>query len=286
MPCNGKSGAGCSQKCSTFEPKKSGGDNKNSKCGNCSHRKKVHTPAPALRGIEGVLAQYNLGTLNKKAPTDSEARKESSSGYRPYKQSASSGASGSVVKAKGKASKTEPSSELVKINSVQVTTCGLDVRYDVSARSSTHYARRMASFGSRRIPPLRTLSAFRLDWTQQQLDQWLRKNLRLLFKFLDLRYPGNAAPGFHWVLLGKSLRKLYVKHRPQITGAEVSEAKGPAARKYTEHAVRIGESLFGDLGSSAQLMYSDQAQDPAIHQELPRDRHQEIGGWRGAAVRL
>ncbi|KAJ6617826.1 hypothetical protein B0H10DRAFT_1948011 [Mycena sp. CBHHK59/15] len=67
---------------------------------------------------------------------------------------------------------------------------------------------------------------FRLDWTQQQLDQWLRQNLRLLFKFLDLRYPGNAAPA------GEVFADV-------ITGAEVSEAKGPAARKYTEHAVRI-----------------------------------------------
>ncbi|KAJ6563509.1 hypothetical protein B0H10DRAFT_2361570 [Mycena sp. CBHHK59/15] len=72
-----------------------------------------------------VLAKYN-----QKAPTDSEARKESSSGYRPCKQSTSSDASGSGKVAKGKGSKTEPSSELVKINSMQVTTCGLDVRYD------------------------------------------------------------------------------------------------------------------------------------------------------------
>lgn len=86
---------------------------------------------------------------------------------------------------------------------------------------------------------------FGVDWTQKQIDKWLRDLFPLLFEFLDHRYPENAVPGkFHWVLLGKAQRALYVMNRPLINGELLNEAKGPVARNYMEHAVRIGEQCI------------------------------------------
>lgn len=79
MPCNGKAGKNCSKCCLKFQPKTTADIDKQSKCKNCSHRKKVHVDST---GIQDVLAKYNLGAL-KQRPTDSEARKETSAGFRP-----------------------------------------------------------------------------------------------------------------------------------------------------------------------------------------------------------
>lgn len=82
---------------------------------------------------------------------------------------------------------------------------------------------------------------FNIACTQARIDKWLRELFPLLFEFLDGRYPENVAPGYHWILLAKAQRDLYVMDRPNITGAELDVAKGQAARKWLEHAVRIGK---------------------------------------------
>jgi hypothetical protein len=83
-------------------------------------------------------------------------------------------------------------------------------------------------------------------WPQQRIDQWLREVLPLLFEFLDRRYPENAAPAYHWVLVRKSRQTQYVLQRTTITGEELEEAKGSNARKWQDHSIRIGEFYLID----------------------------------------
>lgn len=83
---------------------------------------------------------------------------------------------------------------------------------------------------------------FSPDWDQKRIDKWFRDLFPLLFEYLDYRYPGDAASGYHWVLLGKDQRTLFLMDRERITGAELNESKGPTRRKFTEHVVRFGVS--------------------------------------------
>lgn len=82
---------------------------------------------------------------------------------------------------------------------------------------------------------------FALEWKQKRVDKWFRELIPKLFEFMDARYPENAPPELHWVLLGKHQRTVFVKNRPDITGEELEDAKGPANRNHKDHIVRIGE---------------------------------------------
>ncbi|KAF7359695.1 hypothetical protein MVEN_00693900 [Mycena venus] len=103
---------------------------------------------------------------------------------------------------------------------------------------------------------------FGLDWNQSQIDKWLRQLLPLLFEFLDARYPDVIPPNFHWALLGKDQRTLYLMERKTITGAELDQAKGPTARKFHDHVLRIGES-------TSEFLLPDSDIDPATKHKIP-----------------
>ncbi|KAJ7508165.1 hypothetical protein B0H11DRAFT_2218162 [Mycena galericulata] len=237
MACKGKSGDGCSKSCSRFESRVGGEGDENSKCKNCPHQKKVHTKVVQAATLKDVLGKYNLDALGKKTPTDAEARAESSTGFRP-----NAGSSGSSKAATTKQKQNETGKQKIKVNSVHVITTGLDSRGELRIDKSPN-APALEQLRKNGLAAFTTLDGedltFNVNWTQERIDRWLRKTFSLLFQFLDLRYPENAAPKFHWMLVGKANRKLYIIGRPRITGAELNEAKGPTARNYLEHHIRI-----------------------------------------------
>ncbi|KAJ6552957.1 hypothetical protein B0H19DRAFT_1155328 [Mycena capillaripes] len=258
MPCQGKSGGGCSKSCTSFRPKKSGEVDENSKC-KCSHRKKVHKNST----IQDVLAQYGVNKLGRNIPTDLEARTESYSGFRT--NGTTSGTSGSK-KAKGASSKKNASetAKLVKINGIQVITGGIDPEEGdlrdnhcptpAQVEKLLKYHLAVLKAGGDR--PLE----FGLEWSQSRIDEWLRELLPLLFEFLDSRYPDLIPPALHWALLGKDQRTLFVMERDAITGAELDQAKGPAARKFKDHVLRIAtkhkipSSIFKNLPEAIERL--------------------------------
>ncbi|KAJ7904881.1 hypothetical protein B0H13DRAFT_2334535 [Mycena leptocephala] len=189
-----------------------------------------------------VLAKYRLDKLGKR-PADSEARAESSLGFRPKEAAGGGSGSSKVVEFQGGVEKSKPADQiLVKVNSAPVITSGLD--FEGKLRISKCLAdpevegrvkRGLSAFNTRNDKDL----LFDPKLPQQRIDQWLREVLHLLFEFLDRRYPEDAAPAYHWVLVGKSRHTVYVLQRTIITGEELEEAKGLKAQKRPEHAIRI-----------------------------------------------
>jgi len=84
-----------------------------------------------------------------------------------------------------------------------------------------------------------------LGWNQSALDDWLRHLLPKPFEWLDACFgrPDLDSNKFHWVLLRKDRTTLFVVERDPTTGADVAAAKGTVGRKFTDHAVRIGQSV-------------------------------------------
>ncbi|KAJ7078996.1 hypothetical protein C8R44DRAFT_863019 [Mycena epipterygia] len=239
MPCNGKDGDGCSKDCPSFVRRKPQVDDQ-SKCKNCGHRRKVHKD----RTVQEIIARVQAESRRNKPPTDSEARSESNSGFRSTEGTTRASGSGSGSKGPGKArKKNNPVAQMVKVHNVHIITSGLDIEGDLRDTQSFSgpaleqlKKKKLAAF---KTPLTHEDLQFGLDWSQQRIDKWLRETFSLLFEFLDLRYPEDALPGYHWVVLGKHQRSLYVMHRPKINGELLNEAKGPVARNYMEHAVRI-----------------------------------------------
>ncbi|KAJ7710107.1 hypothetical protein B0H14DRAFT_3022348 [Mycena olivaceomarginata] len=79
---------------------------------------------------------------------------------------------------------------------------------------------------------------FKKTWDHQRIDKWVRGLMPDVFRFLDHRYPENAHPAYHWVLLNKDRLKLYVMKCP-ITGELLEEVKGLKSKTAGEHAIRI-----------------------------------------------
>ncbi|KAJ7886277.1 hypothetical protein B0H13DRAFT_2342924 [Mycena leptocephala] len=229
MPCNGR-GNGCSKKCPVFKARKPGDDDGNAKCKRCSHRKRAHTEST----LGDILTQYNLGGL-KKPPTDSEARKETSAGFRP-------GGSGSNKTGKSTRKSDSATPRMIKIAAVHVIIHGLngegDLRITQCPTAGKVEDLLKKKFAVLKTPDKKDLE-FNPNWTQKRIDKWLRELLPLLFKFLDLRYPGVV---YHWVLLGKDQRSLFVMDRETTTGAELDEAKGPSGRKFQDHVYNKAKS--------------------------------------------
>ncbi|KAF7334185.1 hypothetical protein MVEN_02324700 [Mycena venus] len=223
MPCTGKNGKGCSASCSKFHPKRSN-DNK---CKECGHRKKAHKPGAT---VNDILAKYNLEGIASKA-TNSEARKETNSGFRPKKEKPE----------KGKEGKSAETDRMVKVGSVSIITVGLDSR-GALRKSLCPTPSVFESLLSSGLAVLKTREGdalmFKKDWDQARIDKWLRTLFPYVFEFLDARYPDDAAPGYHWVLTNKDGRALFVMRRP-IDGDLLDQVKGSSSRKLTEHAIRI-----------------------------------------------
>lgn len=82
---------------------------------------------------------------------------------------------------------------------------------------------------------------FSPDWDVGDIDRWLRGLFLKVFWWLDA-YLGSPTEGsFHWVLLQKEQRKLFVLERLQMSGKDLILTRGPAGRKYLEYTIRIGE---------------------------------------------
>jgi hypothetical protein len=90
---------------------------------------------------------------------------------------------------------------------------------------------------------------FMESWSQKAVDQWLRDMLPKPFEWLDARFglPDVENGEVHWVLLQRDQRRLFVVERNPTTGAELSRAKGTAARNPAQWNVRIGWSIYGTV---------------------------------------
>ncbi|KAJ7731741.1 hypothetical protein B0H16DRAFT_1468913 [Mycena metata] len=192
----------------------------------CSHRKKFHKEST----VQDVLAKLGVGKL-RKGPTDSEARAESYAGFRPKEADEQTKAE----------SKKKNSEQLVRVNNVQLIVAGLDATGELRCDKSLDIREleKRSKFG---VVAFETRSAdsleFGIKWSQKQIDKWLREILPLAFEFLDKRYPKDIE-GYHWTLVRKHGKQVFVMHRTNTTGQELEEAKGPATRKWMEHAVRV-----------------------------------------------
>ncbi|KAJ7727447.1 hypothetical protein DFH07DRAFT_782495 [Mycena maculata] len=187
--------------------------------------------------ISDVLASYPVGRLSTKA-TDAAARKETSAGFRP-KDGADKGSG--KEKSQKKQDSTGPC--MVKVSSFQVIVSGLDSEGDPQNEQcpSPKDVERMLKYGLAVLKmsdgqPLE----FAKEWKQKRIDKWFRELAPVVFEFLDIRYPESTPPALHWKLLGKAQRTVFTMNCPDITGAELDEAKGLAGRKSQEHTVRIG----------------------------------------------
>ncbi|KAJ6491341.1 hypothetical protein C8R47DRAFT_1070889 [Mycena vitilis] len=300
MPCSGKKGEGCSTSCSGFTPRKA--DSRDitprSKCNGCSHRKKSHNEAT----VQEVLAKWGLNKLGKKATTDAEARKESSAGFRPA--GSASGSKKPTVPGPKKSAVDTP--RTVKVGTVHAITCGLTSEDDLRV-SQCPTGKPLEYAGKKKLAVFKMKTddggskdlEFGLEWNQKRIDKWFRQLLPLLFSFLDSRYPENALPGkFHWFLLGKDNRTLYVIDREIITGAELDANKGQTARKYSEHAIRfatkhkIPSCLWKNLeGAVERLEALDGGPEPSESEEdddeeevaKPKSRAQPKAKGKGKA---
>ena len=82
---------------------------------------------------------------------------------------------------------------------------------------------------------------FSPDWDARDIDRWLCGLFPKVFQWLDA-YLGSPTEGsFHWVLLQKERRKLFVLERAEMSGKDLILTWGPAGRKYLEYTIRIGE---------------------------------------------
>lgn len=86
---------------------------------------------------------------------------------------------------------------------------------------------------------------FRESWSQQAIDTWVRELLPKPFAWLDARYgiPDIENGEVHWVLLKRDHSTLFVVGRKEITGTELSNAKGTVAKNPSQWSVRIGQWL-------------------------------------------
>ncbi|KAJ7728404.1 hypothetical protein B0H14DRAFT_3169388 [Mycena olivaceomarginata] len=277
MPCEGKSGGGCSKSCTSFRPKKSGKVDENSKC-KCSHRKKVHKDST----IRDVLAKYGVNKLGN-TPTDLEARTESYSGFRP--KGATSGTPG-PKKAKGASSKknTSEAAKMVKISGVQVITGGIDPGEgdlrDDHCPTPAQVEKLLKYHLAVSKPGGDGSLEFGLDWSQSQIDEWLRELLPLLFEFLDSRYPDAKPPALHWALLGKDQRTLFVMERETITGAELDQAKGPYSAEIQGPCVAYWWVAIERVRAGEELVSESECEEDP---KPARRRHQSKG--KGKAVK-
>ncbi|KAK7007964.1 hypothetical protein R3P38DRAFT_1623314 [Favolaschia claudopus] len=235
MPCLGKSARGCSSSCAGFEPKKKGvkvDDDK--KCKHCGHRKRVHRS----NAVQDVMAHYSDRLSELKKSTDADARKESYSGFRP-KEVKSGGISS---KGSGTTKRNEKKdSKMIRVHSIQVMVGGLDATGKLRVKQP--YSKELVNdLKANGLTAFETrdegnLEFTRLDWSQKEIDTWLREVLPLLFEYLDRCYAEDATE-FHWVLLSKSKQTLFALDR-KVTGELLDEVKGAVGRNYKEHSIRI-----------------------------------------------
>ncbi|KAJ7476050.1 hypothetical protein FB451DRAFT_1173968 [Mycena latifolia] len=266
MPCNGRDGEHCSKSCPGFQPKKAGEADNNSKCKNCSHRKRAHSEPT----VKEVLQHFGLNRLSKKPVSDTDARKETNAGFWTKEY-----ASGEPSAKKHKSTKKNSSgAQMVKISSVQVITGGLDGEGE--PRNTTCPTKSKVEKSLRyKLTVLKTRDGkeleFDVNWNQKRIDQWFRELFSSLFEFLDLRYQGQD---YHWVLLGKDQRKLFAMNREIITGEELFQAKGPASRPASDQVIRIATKH--QIPSSQYKSFDDAIESLMAGEELLSESEPEV----------
>lgn len=82
---------------------------------------------------------------------------------------------------------------------------------------------------------------FSTAWSQRELDDWFRSLLPKAFQWLDDNFSDDDEP-FCWVLVQKSRNELFIVERMEITGSDISQAKGSSGRAYTDYQIRLGAS--------------------------------------------
>ncbi|KAJ2914203.1 hypothetical protein MD484_g6221, partial [Candolleomyces efflorescens] len=79
---------------------------------------------------------------------------------------------------------------------------------------------------------------FQLDWAHNDIDRWLRSLFPSVFQWLD-RFGTPVEPQYHWKLVGKHYRELYLIERENLDGAELANLRGPPLRSYKTFELRI-----------------------------------------------
>lgn len=259
MSCSAfrKSGKACT--CSSFVKRE-----KDGKC-TCKHTRAEHAAIPdatahAVRpSVLNILKMFEDGGSSATPRVSSSsgpqsqtaaARAETNAGFRPKKDNGGS----SKVKPKGSASKEVATLRTSKVGAVQLITCGIT---DEGELAETKAPSKSAVEKHHRYGLIVRANAdgstleFRLDWSHRNIDHWLRELFPKAFQWLD-RY-GELGPGeFHWQLVGKEYRTLFLLERPNLTGGELFELRGPSSRSYREWELRVAtrraipEEIYSD----------------------------------------
>ncbi|KAJ7626131.1 hypothetical protein FB45DRAFT_75529 [Roridomyces roridus] len=226
MPCKGRKGKACSERCVAFR----GGKHDSDKCRDCGHRSRHHTSTDS---IEDIVARYDTQELRKRT-TDVAARAESAAGFRSR-----GGAQPSVESAKTKEKKKnkETGAHMVEVDHVYVITTGLDSDGELRRNRPPTPAEieRRRKFGLTIFRTQERPLRFSTEWSEQNVAEWLRKHLPDLFEFLDLMYPHEDK---NWVFVAKAHSDVYAIDRG-IDGAMLDKYKGAASRGKKHFVVRI-----------------------------------------------
>lgn len=83
---------------------------------------------------------------------------------------------------------------------------------------------------------------FRVKWSNDRLDQWLRTLFPHVFNWLDgeSSTPDEQQPERHWRLL-KSYRNKLKKDRDTPNGTDMYHARGAAGKQWLESKIYIGQ---------------------------------------------
>jgi len=79
-----------------------------------------------------------------------------------------------------------------------------------------------------------------IQWTQSEIDGWLRTLFPLVFQWLDTRWGKPESGMFHWALLQKSYSRLIVLDRPAMTEKDLFLVRGAAGKSFMLHTIYIG----------------------------------------------
>ena len=240
------------------------------RCRDCRHTEGCH-PAPPTNSsaprlnLQEMLGKYTLTDRLRRSPPPSMAvaRSETNAGLKGLK--ASSPEAGSS-RGKGKqkiggstGTNRRGPSKTIKVGKLVLIPCGLEVRVVWLCQPPLLIRSKDGSLPDKTLAPSQKVMEeyikyglatdrngtealeFSTTWSQHELDDWFRSLLPKAFQWLDENFGDDDEP-FHWVLVQKSRNELFIIERTEITGVDVSQAKGSSGRAYTDYQIRLGAS--------------------------------------------
>nr|GAT44777.1 predicted protein [Mycena chlorophos] len=257
--CRGRSGKPCAQRCPSFQGSRD-------KCSHCQHKAKHHEPRKAEKpvpdapkSIRSILESYGK-TIQAAKSSDTAARKETSAGFRPKKETkAAAGPSRAHIEA--------APVESITVGGIQLIPCGLNAGGEPNNPSATDADKEFESaikLGLAVASQADKKITFASGMRQPSVDNLFRAKFPAAFTVLDHLYPKNAPPELQWVLVKKIQRKLQAVVRDEITGEELSQymttpnshrgALSSRLRIVTKG--RIPEAIWQDLGAAVETIES------------------------------